>query len=182
MITHRSFLRYFRQNPKAMNSNNFWTVKTQLVEIPIETITTTKTSFKFPTQDFLRGKYIVSIEAFNVLDVPVAPTSGFAVITAANMANGFLTLYEQNPEPVDAQGIESSGEGQWNELIPLVSLHRTQNTTPSAFTRGLTLFQPRIIIWEKSYIQLANGTTLANGAAVSFLLQVGYVGNAGDKK
>jgi len=165
-----------------MNSSNFWTVKTQLVEIPIETVGTTKTSFKFPTQDFLRGKFIVSIEAFNVSDVPVAPNSGFAVITATNMQNAFLTLYEQNPEPVDAQGIESSGEGQWNELIPLISLHRVQNTTPSPFTRGLTLFQPRVVIWEKSYRQLANGTTLGNAAATSFLSQVGYVGNAGDKK
>jgi hypothetical protein len=154
-------------------------VKSQLVEISIPTANTTLTQFKFPTQDFLRGKYIISIESLNVHDVPVSPI-GNAVITYVNMQNSFLTLYEQNPEATDAQGITSSGEGQWNENIPLVTLHRLQNASTDAYTSELPIFTPRVIVWEKSYVQLANGTTLGNGAAVSFLFQVGYIGNAGD--
>lgn len=154
-------------------------VKTQLVEISIPTTNTTLTQFKFPTQDFLRGKYIVSIEAFNVVDIPLSPI-GNALITYVNMQNAFLTLYEQNPESTDAQGITSSGEGQWNENKPLVTLHRLQNASTNAYARALTLFTPRVVVWEKSYVQLANSATLGNGAAVSFLFEVGYIGNAGD--
>lgn len=154
-------------------------VKSQLVEIPISTVSSNLTQFKFPTQDFLRGKYIVGIETFNVVDIPVSPI-GNALITYVNMQNSFLTLYEQNPESVDAQTIQSSGEGQWNEGMPLVTLHRLQNAATDAYARALTLFTPRVVIWEKSYVQLANGTSLANGAAVSFLFQVFYIGNAGD--
>jgi len=91
-------------------------------------------------------------------------------------------LYEQNPEAKDAQGIESTGEGQWNELIPLVRLHNVQNSTPDPFDRRGFNMTPRVIVWEKSYVQLANGTVLGNaGGPVAFVFQVFYIGNAGDK-
>lgn len=166
------------QNSPAQNSI-LQIVKSQLVEIPIQTVGSTAAQYKFPTQDFLRGKYIVGIEAFNVVDMPVSPQSGFALITNANMLASFLTLYEQQPEQTDAQGITSTGEGQWNELMPLISLHRTSNGT-SPFVYELSYFTPRIVIWEKSYVQLANGVTLGNGAAVSYVFQVYYIGNGGD--
>lgn len=157
-------------------------VKTQLVEIPVLTTSSTLMQFKFPNQDFLRQKYIISIEAFCVADIPVSST-GNALITVANMQNAFLTLYEQNPEAVDEQNIESSGQGQWDELIPLVTLHRLQTASPTPFVRDLPVFMPRVIQWEKSYVALANGTQLGNASGpVSFLFQVGYIGNAGDRK
>ena len=157
-------------------------VKTQLVEVLVAQTSSTLGQFKFPTQDFLRGKYITSIETFDVTDMPVAPQSGFALITAANLLNSFLTLYEQNPEAIDAQGVESSGEGQWNELIPLVRLHNVQNATPDPFVRHAAILTPRVVVWEKSYVQLANGTVLGNsGGPVAFVFQVGYIGNARDK-
>lgn len=165
------------------SQDSIWqNVKTQLVEIPVNTITSPNIQFKFPTQDFLREKYIVSIETYNVQDVSNAPNSGNALITAANMITAFLTLYEQNPESKDAQGIPSSGQGQWDELIPLTSLHRVQATAGTPFVRQLHYMVPRIITWEKSYVQLASGTLLGNATPVSFLFKVGYIGNAGDSK
>lgn len=160
---------------------DFLNVKTQLVEIPIQTANSTAQQFKFPTQDFLREKFIISIEAYTVTDIPLSPI-GNAVITAVNMQNAFLTLYGQNPEAKDGQGIPSSGEGQWMEQIPLITLHRTQNATPDPFVRSLYGMAPRNIVWEKSFVQLAAGQTLGNADPVSFLFLVGYIGNAGDKK
>src|ERR1700749_281063 len=158
---------------------DFLNVKTQVLELPV-IAGTTLAQFKFPTQDFLRQKYIISIEAFSAVDVPFAP-SGTAVITSANLKNAFLQLYGQNPEAVDAQGIKSSGDGTWMDNIPLVAMHRTFNGTDPA-VRDLYGMVPRTIIWEKSFVNLANGQTLGNDAAISFLFLVGYIGNAGDSK
>ena len=167
------------QNSPAQNSVE-QIVKSQLVEIPIAQ-NATVSKWSFPTQDFLRQKYIVGIETFDVTDLPLAPISGNALITAANLKNAFLSLYEMNPEPVDAQGIDAQGQGFWNDLIPLITLHRIQNVTPDPFTRRLAFFTPRIIYWEKSNVQLANGASLGNsGGAVSFIFQVYYIGNGGD--
>jgi hypothetical protein len=159
---------------------DFLNVKSQILELPV-IAGTTLAQFKFPTQDFLRQKYIISIEAYNASDVPFAP-SGNAVITAANLSNSFLQLYGQNPEAVDAQGIKSSGDGQWMDNIPLVSLHRTINGTPSPYVRDLFGMVPRTIIWEKSFVNLANGQVLGNETAISYLFLIGYIGNAGDAK
>lgn len=148
------------------------------MELPV-IANTTLTNPKFPTQDFLRSKFIVSIETFSVHDIAFAP-SGNTLPTTANLMASFLTLYGQNPEPVDAQGIPSSGDGQWMENIPLVSLHRATNAVPDPYVRQLYMMKPRVIVWEKSFVSLANGQTLGNSAALSFVFLVGYIGNAGD--
>jgi hypothetical protein len=158
---------------------DFLNVKTQIVEIPVAAGTTLG-QFKFPTQDFLRQKYIISIETYSVNDVAFAP-SGNPLPTEANLKACFLQLYGQNPEAVDAEGIKSSGDGQWMDNIPLVSLHRTFNGVDPA-VRDLYGMIPRTIIWEKSFINLANGQVLGNDAPISFLLLVGYIGNVGDSK
>ena len=158
----------------------FQYVKTTLVEVPIPTIGTTLPQFKFPTQDFLRNKKIVSIQSFDINSMPIAPTSGYANITQANALNCFLTLYGQNPEPVDADGIPGGGDGQWLTQIPFVTMNNIQSTATDPYTQFPFLLVPRVIIWEKSYIQLATGTTLGNAAPVAFVFQVGYIGNGGD--
>lgn len=157
---------------------DFRNIKTQLVELPV-IIGSTLTNPKFPAQDFLRNKFIISIETFSVNDIAFAP-SGNTLPTTANLMASFLTLYGQNPEAIDAQGITSSGDGQWLENIPLVSLHRAQNTVPDPFVRNLYILQPRVIVWEKSFVSLANGQVLGNSAPLSFVFLVGYIGNAGD--
>lgn len=155
-------------------------VKSQIIEVPVTTVMSQIGKFVFPTQDFLRQKYIVGIEVFTVEDMPLSPLSGFAVITTANLQNSFLSLYEQNPELTDAQGLGSTGQGLSIENYPLICLHRVQNSATSPFVRALPIFTPRIVQWEKSYIQLANGALLTNAAAVSFVLNVFYIGNGGD--
>lgn len=159
---------------------DFLNVKTETLEVPVAA-GSTLAQFKFPTQDFLRQKYIISIEVYNANDVPFAP-SGIPVITAANMQLAFLQLYGQNPEAVDAQGIKSSGDGQWVNNIPFPTLHRTFNAASDPAVRDMYGLIPRTIIWEKSFINLANGQTLGNEAQVTFLLLIGYIGNAGDSK
>lgn len=155
-------------------------VKSQLVEIKIQTVNSTAANYPFPTQNFLRQKYIVGIEAYTVTDMPVSPLSGYGLITAANMLASFLTLYEQQPEqPADAQNIVSMGQGQWNELFPLVDLHCVDNGT-DPYVRERVYFTPRVVQWEKSFVQLANGVTLGNGAPIAYIFNVFYIGNAGD--
>ena len=156
-------------------------VKSTAVEIPVLTTNSGLPQFPFPTQDFLRQKYIIGIETYNINDMPKSPLSGLALITAANLNNAFLTLYEQNPEPVDAQDIPSNGQSQLNDLYPMISLHRVQNASNDPFVRELAIFTPRLITWEKSYVKLAPGVTLGNtGGAVCWVFNVYYIGNAGD--
>ena len=85
-------------NPSPSQIDYRQVVKTQLVEILVPQTSSTLGQFKFGTQDFLRGKYVISLETFDVVDMPIAPTSGYALITSANLLNSFLTTYNRTPK------------------------------------------------------------------------------------
>jgi hypothetical protein len=153
-------------NSKNLNNTG---IKYQLVEIVIPQ-GTTNTTFKFPTQNFLRMKQILSIEVFTVLDMSVSPL-GNALISGANMMSGYGTFYGSDPDNND-------DKGEWLEAMPLVSLHRTINGT-DPYVRDLQTFVPRNIVWEKSEVDFYEAIGNDDNA-VSVLFQVGYLGTLGD--
>lgn len=146
----------------------FKTIKTQIVELPIPANTTLRT-FKFPTQNFLRLKQIVSMEVYTANDMSVTP-QGFGLITTANLMSGFLSFYGDNPEAANAQG-------DWMQQIGLPSIHRLNNFI-DPFAQGLYTMEPRNFVWEKSKLEFF--ATVGNDTDISLLLLVGYMGNEGD--
>ena len=138
--------------------------KSQLVELKIFGIAggNTGTNFQFQDQPYLRNKPIFGLETFLLPEVPVSPTDA-AVVTEAQLIKGFLTLYTQ-----DLNNPASLGEFFQN--VPLIILHRVQNTSNNAFVRVPFELKGQTIIWDKSYIRLTS--PLNNTVDTSFLLNV----------
>lgn len=147
----------------------FHNIKTVAVELQIDTASTLQV-FNFSTQNFLRAKEIVSLEILTPNDVSLTPL-GFALPDISVFSSAYLTLYGANPENKNAFG-------DWVQKVPFYSMHRIDNGT-DPYVRDLFTLLPRNIVWEKSTISI--GTALGNsGGPVSFLLNVGYIGNQGD--
>lgn len=147
---------------------NFSNIKTQIVELPVAANSTLQ-SFNFPTQNFLRMKQIISIEVYSVNDLTLSPL-GNTLPTKANLSGAYMTLYGQDPENTDSNGV-------WIESFPLWSLHRLNNGT-DPFVFDLFTMVPRNIVWEKSSINI--GDVLGNTDPLSFVFNVGYQGTQGD--
>lgn len=147
---------------------NFKTVKTQIVEIPV-TANSTLTKFNFNTENFLRSKQIISIEAYTVNDYTDSPL-GNTLPTSDNFKSAYLYLYGDNPEDPGAKGV-------WLQGIPMWNLHRLNNLT-DPYVFELFELVPRVIVWEKSYITTQD--VLGNTVNLSWMLNVGYIGNEGD--
>ena len=142
--------------------------KSQLVELKVFGVPTTGntgTRFQFQDQPYLRFKPIMGLETFNVVDVPVSPT-GAAVVSAAQLVTGFLTLYINDVD-------DPSSVGEWIQNVPLTLLKRTQDQTAGViapFVRQPFLMAGQTIIWDKSYVTLSS--SLANTSDLSFLFNV----------
>jgi len=138
--------------------------KSNLVELKIFGISggNTGTNFQFQDQPYLRNKKIYGIESFVATEVPISPT-GAAVVSGAEYITGFLTLYTNDIK--DPKSI-----GEWLQNIPLVVLHRVQNSVVTAFVRIPYVMVGQTIIWDKSYIRLT--TALNNTVDKSFLFNV----------
>lgn len=161
--------------------NYLHTIKTQLVELLVQGVGggNTGTRFYFQDQPFLRSKNLVSLEVYTDADIALSPTNN-AVAASAVLSQGFLNLYGNDPEtpPINpTSGQTANGgvvsQGEWIQNFPLISLHRVNNQAdPFVFMKET--FIPRIIVWEKSYINfpVAIGVTVNT----SFLFNVGYVG------
>jgi len=155
---------YNRQlNRKKM----FRVKKSQLVELKIFGVSggNTGTRFQFQDQPYLRYKPIMGVETLNVVDVPTSPT-GAAVVSAAQLVTGYLTLYINDVD-------DPSSVGEWIQNVPLTLLKRTQDQTSGViapFVRQPFLLAGQTIIWDKSYVTLS--TALNNTSDLSFLFQV----------
>jgi hypothetical protein len=145
-------------------------LKTQLVESKTVLASSTQLRIQFPTQVFLQDKNILSIEAYSIHDMSITP-GGNVLPTAANMLQSVLTLYSNDPE-------NPTASGEYVTQFPLLSLHRMVNgTDPYVFE--LPKLIPRVITWEKSYIDFlptAANATLGNSASLAYLFNVVYTG------
>lgn len=138
--------------------------KSQLVELKIFGITggNTGTNFQFQDQPYLRGKKISGLETFANTELPISPT-GADTVTGAQLIKGYLTLYVndiKNPQSV----------GEWIQNVPMVVLHRVQNSSNDAFVRVPYLLAGQTIYWDKSYVRLTSA--FSNTTDISFLFNV----------
>jgi hypothetical protein len=121
----------------------FKSQKFELVEV-IVPAGVTATRFNFPDLPKLRYTSLLAMESYFVDDITATPT-GNTPITSAVAQTGFLVLY--------------ADERQDLYRIPLITLHRTQNTANDPFVRSLFEFVGQKITWDKSYIEFATAPT-----------------------
>ena len=138
--------------------------KSQLVELKIYGISTgnTGTQFQFQDQPYLRNKKIFGLESFVVDEVPVSPT-GAAIVSGSEYQKAFLTLYTNDVK-------DPSSLGEWIQNVPVVVLHRVQDSTGVAFVRVPYVLAGQTIVWDKSYIRLTSA--LNNTSDKSFIFNV----------
>lgn len=124
----------------------------------------TQTRLQLLDQPYLRGANIWSIEAFNIVDIPLSP-QGNALVTSAVLQNAYLTLYT-----TDASGV--MGQGEYLNQIPLNCLRTLQNASTNPFERQPFELVGQVISWDKSYITL--GAAIGNTVNNSFLFNIGF--------
>lgn len=159
---------------------SFRVIKTTLIELPFTASDSLQKRY-FPVQNFLRKKRIISVETYSVNDMPLSPITQSNVLpSTAQLMSATLSMYGDNPEmeynPNDPNS--SLNPAVWMDTIPLVSLHRLNNGA-DPFVFAIYEMHPRIIVWEKSFVELTAPLGDAN-PATSFVFLVGYLGNEGD--
>lgn len=102
------------------------------------------TRFNFPDLPKLRYTSLLAMESYFVSDITQTPT-GNTPITVTDAQQGFLVLY--------------ADERQDLYRIPLITLHRTQNSANDPFVRSLFEFVGQKITWDKSFIEFATAPT-----------------------
>lgn len=137
-------------------------LRSELVELVIPGVAggNTGTKFKFPDLPKLRNAKAKGIEIYTATDVPFSQI-GNAVATGAQIKNIFLTLFADGDLKIFQ--------------VPAVSLHRVENNTPDPYTRLLFMLDEKLqIVWDKSYIEFANGQAPANTSDLSVLFNFYY--------
>jgi hypothetical protein len=134
------------------------TKKYELVELIIPA-NSTGTRYNFPDVPKLRYTAMQAIETFTGDDFSKTAT-GNTMVTVGDLQKSFLVLYVDGREDL--------------YRIPLVSLHRVQNSATNPFVRALFQTSGQKVTWEKSYIQTSAAFTVTT--QFSFLLGVYYEG------
>jgi len=118
----------------------------------------TATRFNFPDLPKLRYTSLQAMESYSIDDISITPTQQTPISTA-EMQTAFLVLY--------------ADERQDLYRIPLITLHRTQNSANSPFVRSLFEFVGQKVTWDKCYIEF--GTAPAPVGQLSIPFAVYYV-------
>lgn len=124
---------------------------------------TTGSQVNFPDVPELRSDsdkdaLIFSVALTNILEVPLTP-SGNTTASAAQVANGFLTLYVLGTEYVFK--------------VPLIRFHNIFNSGATVFSvYELFEVRPMRVDWTKSFVSF--GAPPANPAQFSYLFEFGY--------
>lgn len=141
----------------------FKTQKFELVDVPVLS-TNTGTRFQFPDLPKLRYTSLLAIELYTINDMSKSIISGNDLISMQNMETfaPYMTLY--------------ANERQDIYRVPLVVMHRIQNSVPESFVRQLFEFSGQKVVWDKSYIECVSAPqTVIGGVTSSFLFGVYYI-------
>ena len=111
----------------------------------------TATRFNFPDLPKLRYTSLLAMESYTSNDITQTPT-GNTPIAVTDLQNAFLVLY--------------ADERQDLYRIPLITLHRTQNTANDPFVRSLFEFVGQKVTWDKSYVEF--GTAPVGQISIPF--------------
>lgn len=141
----------------------FKTQKFELVDVPVLG-TNNGTRFQFPDLPKLRYTALLAMEVYFNADFNQSIVSGNPLDTYSNMLqySPFLTLYANERQDV--------------YRVPLVNMHRIQNSSSDAFVRQLFEFSGQKIVWDKSFIECVQAPqSIIGGGTVSFLFGVYYI-------
>jgi hypothetical protein len=142
----------------------FKTTKFELVDVPVLSTNTTGTRFQFPDLPKLRYTSIYAMEFYTFNDFQKSIISTNPLDTYANITqySPFITLYANERQDV--------------YRVPLVNMHRIQNSSNDAFVRSQFEFTGQKIVWDKSFIEcVLPPQSIIGGTTVSFLFGVYYV-------
>jgi hypothetical protein len=117
----------------------FKSQKFEFVEVIIPAAVTA-TRFNFPDLPKLRYTSLLAMETYTNNDITSTPT-GNTPISVTDLKNSFLVLY--------------ADERQDLYRIPLITLHRTQNSANDPFVRSMFEFVGQKVTWDKSYVEFA---------------------------
>ena len=140
----------------------------EFIEIQINADTVTS-SVNFPRQAQLSGMRISGIEVYTANDFPNSFINyGYALPTLAQVQAGALFLYNsQRTAPPDTPVSALPFKTGINK-IPLVALHRIQNSEGDPFVRQLMAMDNPVIQWEKSGIFFSSAQTFSTNTSFVF--------------
>ena len=138
----------------------FKTQKYELVELVIPGTSggNTQTRFSFPDLPKLRYTSLQAVETFTQNDVPVSPLLNQVASTSV-LQSAYIVFYLNERQDV--------------YRVPLVSLHRVQNSSSDPFVRSLFELTGQKVTWDKTYIELTQAPN--NTSNLSFIFGVYYV-------
>ena len=141
----------------------FKTQKYELVDVPVQS-TNNGTRFQFPDLPKLRYTSLLAMELYTFNDFSASIVTGNQLDVYSNITqySPFLTLYANERQDV--------------YRVPLVNLHRIQNTAGEPFIRQLFEFSGQKIVWDKSFIEcVVSPQSIIGNLTRSFLFGVYYI-------
>lgn len=138
----------------------FKTIKYEFVELVVTGVSggQTGTRFNFPDLPKLRYTNLQALETFTVDDLSLSPLIN-PLFASSVIQTSYLVLYLNERQDV--------------YRVPLISLHRTQNSATNPFVRSLfELGGVQKVTWDKSYVECAAAP--ANTVNTSFCFGVYY--------
>ena len=139
--------------------NGFKINKVQTVEILVPAASTVQ-NYYFPPQPNLRHVPLTALEAFGVDTVSTSPNS-VAVVNDALAAASYLILI-------------TASNDEFVYRIPYVSLCITGGVAATYYQFDLSEFEGQRVVWEKSYIQVANTALISGAQDESYVFSVYY--------
>jgi len=150
-----------------MNEINLPLLKFGMFEIQMLT-TDSGPQFNFPINNYLTGKKVYAIEAYNSNDIDRSPIStGFLAWTPAHMLASSVTLHCFAPEQPNNPG----QKGDWIKQRPSNAFHRLWNTngaTNGVSTYAMTILGGLVIDFNNSYITFTQNPTFTENRAALF--------------
>jgi hypothetical protein len=137
----------------------FKTQKYELVELVIPGTSggQTGTRWNFPDLPKLRYTSLQAVETFNQNDIPTSPLLN-TVVPNSVLQSAYIVFYLNERQDV--------------YRVPLISLHRVQNSNADPFVRSLFEFVGQKVTWDKTYIELS--AQPGNTSNLSFIFGVYY--------
>lgn len=134
-------------------------INSELVEVFIPG-GTTRTKIQLPDQQNLRNIHLMGIEVYDVAMIPISIVSSRALVPTALLRSIFLTFQAYNGDNFVWQ-------------TPVVAY---SNLEPAAFGQQLSprKFNGQRVNWPKSYIEIADLTTVPAAVDTVLLVEVFY--------
>jgi len=134
--------------------------KSYLTEITVPASSTAQ-QFLFPVLNNLDGKFTQGLSTYPVEHLPKAPSAA-AVVQLSLLKSAFAVLFVEDKQEY------------WNiPLIDLVTVRSNLSTSTTPYNQYAIEFNNKQIIWAKSYVFVADVTTIPASASV-FVFNIKY--------